>query len=452
MSSSLITVDELKTESASPGGIFEFAPAREVRLSRMLLAYIVAGLVFMLLPGTFLGVWNLITISNHHAAGTASAAWIQAHGHAQIFGWVGTFILGIGYYSIPKLRRAKPFALWAPWTSWAMWTLGVTLRWIAGVYEWQWRTLLPVSAVLEIAAFLIFFISVAGHRPEHKSESKLDAWILVVIAGCVGWMTALVINLLAAIFLSVRAAGPVLPHGFDQRFLVLQTWGFLVPFVWGFSAKWLPIFLGLRNTRSSLLLWAVALNSAGVLAALFDWMRASTLILTCGMIVAIVALRVLEPSERPSKTTGVHSTFPLFVRISYLWAVIASLLGIWASMTAIAPGIWGASRHALTVGFFALMVFCIGQRVLPAFSGMKLLFSTRLMFWGLAVLTTGCLLRVAAQVLAYQNMSAQAWAWLPASAVTELIAVSLFAANLIGTFARSVPRARRQGGDLHLTR
>ena len=37
-------------------------------------------------------------------------AWIQAHGHAQVLGWIGSFILGIGFYSIPKLRGGlKPF-------------------------------------------------------------------------------------------------------------------------------------------------------------------------------------------------------------------------------------------------------------------------------------------------------------------------------------------------------
>ena len=117
--SSLITVAELQEQPRTPGQVFEIAAARETRLSRLLVVYITAGLLFMLLPGTFLGVWNLLTISSHRAAGTASPGWIQAHGHAQIFGWIGTFILGIGYYSIPKLRRLKVFALWAPWTSWA---------------------------------------------------------------------------------------------------------------------------------------------------------------------------------------------------------------------------------------------------------------------------------------------------------------------------------------------
>src|SRR6266568_929625 len=285
----LITVAELQEQPRTPGRICEIAAAREVRLSRLLVTYIATGLLFMLLPGTFLGVWNLLTISSHRAAGTASPGWIQAHGHAQIFGWIGTFILGIGYYSIPKLRRVKPFALWAPWTSWAMWTAGVSLRWITGVYEWHWRALLPVSAVLEIAAFLIFFVAVSGHRSDASPKSKLDEWILVVIAGCVGWLAALTINLLSAVFLAWRGISLVLPHGFDQRFLVLQTWGCIVQFGWGFSAKWLPVFLGLKTTRTTQLLRAVAMNTAGVLSAMAGWMKLSMMLLAAGVVVAIYA-------------------------------------------------------------------------------------------------------------------------------------------------------------------
>src|ERR1051326_5326428 len=324
--SQLVTIAEIKEQS--PTRIFEVAAAREVRLSRMLMVYIGTGLLFMLLPGTFLGLWNLITISSHRAAGTASSAWIQAHGHAQIFGWIGTFILGIGYYSIPKLRRAKPFALWAPWTSWALWVAGVTLRWIVGVYEWHWRVLLPISAVLELSAFLVFFVTISGHRAGDKRDSKLDGWILVVIAGSLGWLASLLINLLAAVFLSFRAESPVLPHSLDQRFLVLQTWGFLVPFVWGFSAKWLPVFLGLKTVRTRGLLRTVVVNTFGVIAAMFGWMRVSTVVLAAGIGLAAYSLRLFESAERPAKTTGVHSSFPSFVRLAYAWAMIAAVLGV----------------------------------------------------------------------------------------------------------------------------
>lgn len=413
-----------------PKEVFDLVAARETRLSHLLVTYITTGLIFMLLPGTFLGVWNLLAISSRHAADSVSPAWIQAHGHAQIFGWIGTFILGIGFYSIPKLRRLDPFALSAGWATWALWTAGVSLRWFTGVSAWQWRVVLPLSAALELAAFLIFLRCVSGHRPAEGGKPAVEAWVWVVIAATTGLLLTLLLNLGAAAFLAARAAAPDLPAGFDQRFLVLQTWGFLVPFVWGFSAKWLPVFLGLRPVRGGQLLTALALNFAGVASALAGWMAPAAVLLLAGLMAAIGALGILERAPRPAKVKGVSPVFPAFVRLAYLWAAVSGVLGIWASLSANPSGIWGASRHALTVGFLALMVFGIGERVLPAFSGMKVLFSTRLMTAALALLAAGCLLRVVSEILAYQGITSLAWHCLPVSAVVEMTAVTVFAANL----------------------
>ncbi|MBZ5682854.1 MAG: hypothetical protein LAO24_22405, partial [Acidobacteriia bacterium] len=92
----------------------------------------------------------------------------------------------------------------------------------------------------------------------------------------------------------------------------------------------------------------------------------------------------------------------------------------------------------------ATMVFAIGQRVLPAFSGMRLLFSTKLMFCSLMLLAVGCLLRVSSEVLAYQGMVRAAWSWLPTSAICEMAAVTVFAFNLLITFARQAPAIAAQ--------
>ena len=40
------------------------AAARELALQKLVTAFISTGLAFLLLPGTFLGVWNLVAISN----------------------------------------------------------------------------------------------------------------------------------------------------------------------------------------------------------------------------------------------------------------------------------------------------------------------------------------------------------------------------------------------------
>ena len=38
-----------------------------------------------------------------------SPAWLQAHGQAQVFGWVGSFILGIDFYSLTKMQSTRTF-------------------------------------------------------------------------------------------------------------------------------------------------------------------------------------------------------------------------------------------------------------------------------------------------------------------------------------------------------
>lgn len=349
-----------------------------------------------------------------------------------------SFILGIGFYSIPKLRRTQRFSLWIVWTSWALWTCGVALRWLIDIYEWHWRILLPISAILELCAFLLFFRTVAGHRSE-SGKAAFEYWVIVVIAGSLGLLVTLILNLGVTLQLALRGTSPAVPSAFDQEFLVLQTWGVLVIFVWGFSAKWLPTFLGLKPTHSRLLLLALALNCAGVAVAFTSHMLAAAVLLLIGAATAIYSLRLLERSVRPAKVKGVHPSFPAFVRIAYSWTLVAAGLGVWAASAANSQGIWGASRHALTVGFLAMMVFAIGQRILPAFSGMRLLFSTNLMFVALILLALGCLLRVGSEVLAYQNLTPSAWRLLPVSAVTEMTAVTVFAVNLLATFASRPP-------------
>jgi len=180
MSALATRIEREARRSLTPIEIFNISASRETTLSRLLTLYICTGLAFMLLPGTFLGLWNLIAISSRQSTQTVSSAWIQAHGHAQIFGWIGTFILVIGFYSIPKLRRLKSFALSAVYTAWGLWTTGVTTRWICTVYNWHWRTLLPLSAALELAAFLIFFSYCFGTPTRGlwetlKEAKKIDA-------------------------------------------------------------------------------------------------------------------------------------------------------------------------------------------------------------------------------------------------------------------------------------
>jgi uncharacterized protein involved in response to NO len=430
-----VLLSERKTSaSMTTAGVMRLAQERETSLSGLLVAYVSTGLIFMLLPGTFLGVWNLLQISGRESIGLVSPAWLQAHGHAQVFGWIGSFILGIGFYSIPKFRISERPAFWAAWTCWAMWTVGVATRWFANIYEVQWRLLLPFSAALELAAFLIFFGVVSQHRPGDAGKSRLEPWVWVVISASLGFLLSLIANLAACIYVAVDGRTPALSHALDQRYIVLITWGFMVPFVWGFSSKWMSIFLGLKPVRIRLVFSALVVNVLGVLMSLLGWEGIATVLFVAAAVLAIAGLRMFEGAAREPKTRGVHRSFPLFVRMAYAWLLVAALLGVAATLWDSAGGIWGASRHALTVGFVAVMVLCVGQRVLPAFAGMRRLWSTRLMFASLFLLALGCILRVSNEMLAYEGYASWAWSVLPVSAFLELAGITAFAMNTFGTF------------------
>src|SRR3569833_1626494 len=88
----------------------------------LLRVWIFSGNFFMALPGTLLGFSNLMAISALHGMGSMPAAWMEGHGHAQMFGWIGSFILGIGFYSQPARNR---FALRLQSVCFGMWATGV---------------------------------------------------------------------------------------------------------------------------------------------------------------------------------------------------------------------------------------------------------------------------------------------------------------------------------------
>jgi hypothetical protein len=417
------------------------AISREKALQKLVTAFIATGLLFLVLPGTFLGVWNLIAISDRHAVHSLAASWIQAHGQAQIFGWIGAFVIGIGFYSLSKMGGLMPFAISRGWQSWVLWTAGVTGRWITGVYGWQWRVMLPLSVALELAGFLLFFLTVRQHKSRHAADAsakprRLEVWMRLVIASTIAFLLSLLLNFGASIYVSLYGTIPAMPPAVDERFLLLAAWGFLVVSVWGFNARWLPIFLGLRPPNEKGLLIALATLAAGLIAGMAGAFTACALLLVAASLLAIWALHIFRRSVQPPKLQGIHPSFPYFVRGAYVWLLVAAVLGVYASRFDTNGGIVGASRHALTVGFLATMVFAIGQRVLPAFCGMHVLFSKRLMLGSLSLLTAGCLLRVACEIPAYEHNVAVAWQVLPVSAVIELTAVVFFATNLIVTLLR----------------
>ena len=170
--------------------------------------------------------------------------------------------------------------------------------------------------------------------------------MLMVIGSTLGFLVTLVMNLIATLQVSMATRDPHWHMCPDQRLVTLATWGFLVPAVWGFNARWLPVFLGLDQPRPRFLFLALALGWTAILAEFSGRLTWFAALLPFAALAAVFALHIAEPSVRPAKTTGVHPSFPFFVRLAYVWLLVAAALSVRASWSDVNGGIWGASRHA----------------------------------------------------------------------------------------------------------
>ena len=409
------------------------AAETEIALQRMVTIYVVTGLLFLVLPGTFLGVWNLVSISGRHSLAGLSQAWLQAHGHAQIFGWIGTFVIGIGYYSLSKMGGLMPVAVSRAWASWALWTGGVTLRWAANVtrvslaYPVAGIGGAPVDCVRDLLrdgessqsaagpnqTGSYRDMDEAGHRSDRCVPAGADlqpgrdrsiggdsrtsgntalAGSTLLVSGGLGLSCIGRVGIQCEV--AARLPGPsrtIQPRtdGGSGGVGVRPRCGAL-----GTSPDCDGASVGCQHSRQRRLKCfsppKETRQDAGGLRFVSGFRSRR--------------LRLASGRCRDSACTRRLRTFT---------AAFGALL---------------ATRF--TVGFLSTMVFAIGQRVLPAFCGMRLLYSKRLMWASLAILNLGCLLRVASEVPAYEANLRVAWQILPVSAVTELTAVTLFALNL----------------------
>jgi hypothetical protein len=261
-------------------------------------------------------------------------------------------------------------------------------------------------------------------------------WMRLVMWSTFTFLACLLLNAAGGVYVASRGVSPALPPALDARLILFSTWGFLVLAIWGFNARWLPVFAGLRQPSERGLKMALAILIAALAAGLAGLALACAAFLIIASAAAIRSLHVFHKSVQPAQLQHIHASFPHFIRAADVWLITAAVLSLAAALFDRNGGVTGASRHALTVGFFSTMVFAIGCRVLPAFCGMKTLFSSRLMLYALTLLNFGCFLRVLCEIPAYELDQALAWRILPISAIAELTAVALFAFNLLATFAR----------------
>lgn len=276
-----------------------------------------------------------------------------------------------------------------------------------------------------------------GPPVQKPFPGDLASWLGIV--GFAAFGLALLLDLAISARVALHADQPLLPAIADRGFLVIALWGFAIPVAWGYSTRFVTIFVGLRSPVQSAAHWLAAGVAAVVLSAMLQRFLLADVLATMLAASAVWALQVFRAAIREPKRIGVYRGYPRFIRLAYAWLVVGAVLGVCADLGPRLTGLGGASRHALTVGFLATLIFCIAPLILPSFLAGHELRSSRLMGGSLWLLAIGWFLRLLSEAIAYSASGGWSWRVLPLSGLLELTAVCLFVLNLGWTMMQPMP-------------
>jgi NnrS protein/uncharacterized protein DUF1858 len=412
-----------------------------------------AGIVTVLSLGAVWGAYLLLRIALNGNFTAASVHEINAHGHAQIFGWVGLFVMGFAYQAFPRFKHTT-----LVWPNLAVMTLGAMILGIAGRSVAQplvesipalW-SLAVASSVLEVTAIVTFAVLILfTWRRSGKGLAFYDYYIVCALF----WFVV------QAIYESVYLTVTLFASGTDLTQLVatwqaplrdVQIHGFALLIILGVSQRIFHHFYALPQPdwrRSLMVLPLLNLAVVGEAVGLVlmrtaghgwagMWYAAVLLLAGC-VVVLLKDWRIFSPAEDKDRSLK-------FLRAAYIWLVVSLAMlvslplyqfGILpalspssqAAITGFSHAFYGATRHAITVGFVSLMIVGVAAKVVPNLNGINARDLTSL--WAPFVLiNSGCALRVTGQILT--DFTSAAYPFAGVSGVLEVSGLALWGTHL----------------------
>jgi hypothetical protein len=348
---------------------------------RSYLIYI-AGALFTALAAGFL----LAIVLPLSAAGTLPWAGsvprlIQAHGWAQLQGWAGLFVAGMGLRLIPRFAGRRPLPVRV--------TLPISLAFFGGtVGRTLVQTFLNGGAAKAgfiaagcAAAVAMFAIGASLLVTLARGRKHREPWYYFAAAGACWW---LVWGALAVIA-SVEGArnGIFVPAHLDDAMTWIVMFGVAGNFIWGIQSRSVPIFFGRKTPTVRRGLAPGILLNAGVILILVSTLPAASRqvdrLLGLGLALCGVALVWLAPLAgslwgRARRLRPRARAAARYVVAANWFAELTGLFLVWSGTASAVSGnyeffgVRDAARHAFGVGVITLLIVGMAQLIAPVFA------------------------------------------------------------------------------------
>jgi len=353
--------------------------------TRIYRPFFLAGIATVLSLGCLWGAINLLTIGMNRSFGVISYSWTLAHGHAMVFGFVGSFIMGFAYHAVPRFKETN---LWQPrlaLSSLPLMLMGIAIQAVAHLsVPSPWSMPLEwVAAGLQFIAVCIFaLVIIKTARAANKPEIQ-DRFVHASLAWLV--IAAIANPIIFKLFEFPGSRANLLFNlaTFNIPYRDVQLIGVAVLMILGVGLRILPGAYGLRTPSrlwQGFMFWGIngALLGGAVLfiagmttnnhwLLLLQWVTAVVLLVVAIGTPFQYRLFSSEKSDRGLK----------FIRAAYVWLIIATLMlvfvpiycfGIYMPLTGstipFSHAFFGAYRHAITVGFVMMMIIGMSSRLI----------------------------------------------------------------------------------------
>ncbi|HEU5343710.1 MAG TPA: hypothetical protein VFU60_05155 [Ktedonobacterales bacterium] len=416
-------------------------PARRQESFSRVAPMLGAALLIGASGGFVLATVLTLTRAFHVTTGAWWVALAQAHGHLQLYGWAGLFVLGVALHFLPRLRGAGlAFPQAIPWLLGTL-VAGIVLRGLgqplfAATGQGIWKIAMVASGALEMVVFLGFLTIVVatamqGSKLSTRPQLQKTLPFLVGIFASLG--LAAIINLVNVVGAGGAPVAGVVPASGDAINVTLGLLGFLVPMALTMSAQTLPMYAGLEPFPRKLF-WPLAIGYFGGLAlalvgigsgislleGLGTFLVGAVLLIFVSLFIRLMRARgklpqrVAKLAPEPeaaehhyrrqiSSDRSAYGPFVALVASAYTWAIVGGALlvidGIAGVLDLGAPFSPDAARHSLAIGFIALLICGIAPRMVPGFSGGHIL-SAKLVTATLWLGNSAAILRVGSLLIA----------------------------------------------------
>ncbi|HVB22405.1 MAG TPA: hypothetical protein VNG51_10700 [Ktedonobacteraceae bacterium] len=335
----------------------------------------------------------------------------QAHGHLQLYGWAGLFVLGVAFHFLPRLR-GTPLAMprLVPWLSGMLVTSLVLRVFCQPLLTVVDSTIGSVGLILsgagECLALIgaVVLLGVTARRGPSLRLRPAFTSTLPLMVGAFGSLGIASIVNLVNMLQAATSAGLVASPG-DTINVTLGLLGFLVPMALAMSARSLPMYAGLEGFPNRILRPLAAGYFVGLLLICIgilttpaaNWLQGvgMTLLGVALLFFIAVFLRLMRKRGRlPQKVAklapqpeavaqsykaqvsherNAYGPFVALVASAYMWAMLGGVLLVSDGLALLLQGsplfALDAMRHSLAVGFIALLICGIAPRMIPGFSG-----------------------------------------------------------------------------------